>query len=76
MEEKKPRKPRKKGPSLRAAITAKCKSCIYDELSSGTWRKQVEDCTSEKSCPLWPVRPKTTKTTNGENDNGKAAKGQ
>ena len=47
--------------SFRAAINDKCKSCIYDELSKGTWRKQVEDCLSEKTCPLWPVRPVPTK---------------
>lgn len=43
--------------SLRAAINAKCKECIYDPLSGGgTWRQQVEACTSYK-CPLFPVRP-------------------
>lgn len=43
--------------SLRAAINAKCKDCIYDPKSGlGTWRQQVEGCTS-RICPLWPVRP-------------------
>ena len=43
--------------SLRAAINAKCKECIYDPVSGkGTWRQQVEACTAP-SCPLYPVRP-------------------
>lgn len=43
--------------SLRAAINAKCKSCIYDPGgSSGTWREQVEACSSA-NCPLHAVRP-------------------
>lgn len=43
--------------SLRAAINAKCRDCIYDPKSGlGNWRQQVEGCTS-RSCPLWPVRP-------------------
>jgi len=46
--------------SLRAAINAKCKDCIYDPLAGGTWRAQVEGCTC-RICPLWPVRPKSTK---------------
>lgn len=44
-------------PSLRKAINAKCKDCIYDPLSGlGTWRQQTEACPA-KTCPLWPVRP-------------------
>ena len=43
--------------SLRQAINAKCKDCIYDPLSGlGTWRQQVEGCTST-DCGLYPVRP-------------------
>lgn len=43
--------------SLRAAINAKCKDCIYDPLSGlGNWRQQVTACTI-KTCSLWPVRP-------------------
>ena len=42
--------------SLRKAINDKCKDCIYDPLSAGTWLKQVELCTST-NCPLYPVRP-------------------
>jgi hypothetical protein len=43
--------------SLRGAINAFCKHCIYDPIGgSGTWRQQVEACTSLK-CPLYPVRP-------------------
>jgi hypothetical protein len=43
--------------SLRKAIDAKCKDCIYDPLcGGGTWREQVAQCSSV-SCPLWVVRP-------------------
>lgn len=46
-----------KGTSLRGAINAKCKECIYDPMGgAGTWREQVEACTS-RTCPLYPVRP-------------------
>jgi len=44
------------GLSLRAAIDAKCKDCIYDpECGGGTWREQVAQC-SCPSCPFWSVR--------------------
>lgn len=43
--------------SLRDAINAKCRECIYDPLSGmGTWREQVDACTS-RTCPLYLVRP-------------------
>jgi len=47
-----------KRPSMRKAINAKCKECIYDENinGNGTWRQQVEGCTSPL-CPLFPLRP-------------------
>ena len=49
--------------SLRAAINAKCKDCIYDPLSGlGTWRQQVEGCTC-LDCPLWPIRPRSSGQT-------------
>ena len=41
---------------MRNAIDKMCKSCIYDSRGKGTWRKQVEDCTS-KNCPLFAFRP-------------------
>lgn len=53
--------------SLRKAINAKCKECIYDPYSGdGNWRQQVTGCTAI-SCPLFAVRPlskpeKTPKT--------------
>lgn len=50
--------------SLKKAIEGKCKDCIYDPAVAGTWREQVELCTSEKSCSLWPVRPMTVATIN------------
>lgn len=46
-----------KGKSMRAAINAMCKYCIYDPLGGGgTWREQVEVCTSPE-CPLYDFRP-------------------
>ena len=47
-------------PSLRAKINAKCSECIYDPYAEGSWRKQVENCTSYK-CPLFKVRPTSIK---------------
>jgi hypothetical protein len=48
--------------SLREAINAKCKECIYDpKAEAGTWRQQVEACTS-KTCPLFEVRPTSIKS--------------
>lgn len=45
--------------SLRGAINAKCRECIYDPIAGrGTWREQVEACVSA-NCPLHPVRPKS-----------------
>lgn len=43
-------------PSLREAIDAKCKDCIFDECEPGRWRQQVAACTCI-TCPLYPVRP-------------------
>jgi len=42
--------------SLRAAINAKCRECIYDPAAPGTWREQVAQC-SVIRCALWPIRP-------------------
>ena len=42
--------------SLRAAVNAKCRWCIVDELAAGSAAVQVELCASV-DCPLWPVRP-------------------
>ena len=41
--------------SLRAAINAKCRECIYDELAAGSAAVQIELCACY-GCPLWPVR--------------------
>lgn len=43
-------------PSLRAAVDAMCKGCIYDPGANGNWREQVSGCSSS-SCPLHPLRP-------------------
>lgn len=46
--------------SLRKAINDMCRACIYDPVAGrGTWRQQVEACTSRKY-PLYPVRPVST----------------
>lgn len=42
--------------SLRAAINANCRDCVYDPSNGGTWRQQVENC-AVKACSLYPVRP-------------------
>ena len=45
--------------SLRSAINAHCKDCIYDPTKNSgleTWREQVEACTVTK-CSLYEVRP-------------------
>lgn len=53
-------------PSLRAAIDAMCKSCIYDPGNgNGTWREQVEACLSS-NCPLHPLRPISAPKTRAE----------
>ncbi len=62
--------------SLRAAINAKCRDCVYDPEAKGvgTWRAQVRDC-SVPTCPLYPVRPlptsrrPKTRTETSEADN-------
>jgi hypothetical protein len=47
-------------PSLRSAINAMCRNCLYDRISGpGSWRQQIEACTS-KTCPLYSVRPRPT----------------
>ena len=44
-------------PGLRGKINAKCCECIYDDApGNGTWRQQVEACSS-LACPLYEVRP-------------------
>ena len=46
-----------KSTGLRARINAHCASCIYDEIISGSWKRQVTECTVT-NCPIWDVRPK------------------
>ncbi len=45
---------------LRAAINRMCRQCIYDPDAAGTWRQQVEACTSPE-CALYPVRPSSSR---------------
>lgn len=55
---------------LRRQVNLKCKECIYDPISGrGTWRQQVEACTAT-SCPLWDVRPTSSKSRKDEGDDG------
>ena len=44
------------------AIDEKCKDCNYDSLDKGTWKEQVESCTST-DCSLYTFRPLTAGTT-------------
>jgi hypothetical protein len=49
--------------SLRSAINAMCKSCLYDPGNgNGAWREQVQGCSSS-NCPLHPVRPLPVRAT-------------
>jgi len=44
--------------SLRRAINAHCRACIYDPLDHGTCAQQIACCTAF-SCELHPKRPVT-----------------
>ena len=55
-------------PSLRSAINAMCKSCLYDPGNgNGAWREQVQGCSSS-NCPLHSVRPLPVKATKSGKD--------
>jgi len=43
-------------PSLRDAIDAHCRACIFDPGTNGGWREQVASCSSS-NCHLHAVRP-------------------
>ena len=49
-------------PGLRGAVSVKCIDCIYDPLDKGTWRDQVDQCTSH-ACPLYQYRPQRKEAT-------------
>ena len=49
-------------PCFRQRINDMCKACIYDPYAAGSWRAQVEECTSLE-CPLYPIRPLTFGST-------------
>lgn len=50
-------KPRR---SMRKAIDAFCRWCLYDPRGGcGTWREQVEACTAT-DCPLFEFRPRSS----------------
>lgn len=42
--------------SLRNAVNAMCRNCIYDPGAAGYAIVQIEACTAV-DCPLWDVRP-------------------
>ena len=46
-----------KRPSIRAAINAMCKACLYDPGAGGSCLQQIIEC-SAVDCPLYPVRRK------------------
>ena len=48
----------KKPRSLRIAINAHCRSCIYDSQAAGSWLAQVTLCPCT-DCELHEVRPTT-----------------
>lgn len=52
--------------SMRAAINAYCKDCIYDPVfkGGGTWREQVQACPVTK-CALYEFRPVSKPRKNG-----------
>ncbi len=60
-----------RGLSMRDAINAKCRECIHDPLARGTWREQVQECTSAQ-CPLFPLRPLPIGVKRAEDCTGKA----
>ena len=47
----------KKYTTLRAAVNAHCKGCIYDPLAGGTWLQQVDACEITK-CEMYEWRPR------------------
>ncbi len=60
-------------PSLRAAINAMCKSCLYDPGNgNGGWREQIQGCPSS-NCSLHPVRPMPVNARKSRQDAREAA---
>lgn len=60
-------------PSLRDAVNAKCRECIYDPFAAGAWREQVATCASSH-CALHGIRPVPRDCIrNGEMDLAKIA---
>jgi hypothetical protein len=54
-------------PGFRARVDAKCIDCTYDEAAPGSWRAQVDAC-AVTTCPLWPVRPRSSARPGAEGD--------
>jgi hypothetical protein len=55
--------------SLRKAINDMCASCIYDPIGGkGGKKQQIEACTAH-ACPLYPVRPKSSKLAQKNSQN-------
>ena len=54
--------------SLRAAINAMCRSCLYDPGNgNGAWRQQIQGCSSS-NCPLHSVRPMPVRAGKSDKD--------
>jgi len=58
--------------SRQKAIDDHCKSCVYDPLNGGTWRKQVELCPCT-DCSLYEYRPLTEETRKSRANGTKAS---
>jgi len=53
-------------PGFKGKAYAKCIECIFDSNGGGgSWRQQVEACTSV-NCPLYSVRPLSTANKEGD----------
>ena len=46
--------------TYKSNVYGKCVECLYDPEDIGTWRMQIEACTSH-GCPLFSKRPTTIK---------------
>lgn len=54
-------------PGYKGKVAAKCIECLVDLCQPGSWRQQVENCSSP-TCPLYEVRPTTLGNKNDHED--------
>ena len=52
-------------PSLRAAINAMCRQCVYDPLAKGSCLQQIIEC-AIADCPLYPLRRQRKSRVSGD----------